>query len=384
MFKNVDADPRCSRYTENGGYGALPIHRKGLYLEYQVSNFLNSESVYAINVDNERAEIPSTLDSRAPIPCVEIRYRFYNGQRTFSQTGQETSQNTHHVIRIPEEVLRESPVYVKTVDLTITLSEHLSYAVHKNSTEFRTSEVERIVSDTRQSIVEMPLSIVANDPSQKISSLYVEIHGQVCAVPVTNYTGYGEDDRIVVAYRNRLLPGTASYTVYRSSFRELLKNDAVSGKIGPCLVSLNADSLSIDLELQEKKFSSEYISIQTHKEKLEALKKFHAEDIAHLRHENEQLSKRNATLSKHLDSLKETKYSDKYAEMAMEGLRLDELKAKADRVKHAEQIASAKEATKSKQRDDRIKLLTTTVKSAAVIGTSVLGIYKIYKSVQSS
>lgn len=355
--------------------GGLPHKIGSYYNESLIINYLN-EAVYAVDYKNRKVLIqqhPASMYDRK----LEIRCRAISSEarRYDPNTYLETTKCKHDVITIPYGTLRREPVFVEELNAVLCFGDQLSIIKHPHSQKGIDERIEIAISEKVNVPLEAPFYVYANDPSGKLSVLFMEINGKICETVVTNFTH--ESDRIIVAFRDK--PGSVEdFTKHYTSFTELLTQDPHIWSFCGLRMSTSKEWFEQVLEIERNKKPT-CIEVKT----VDALIKqscSEAEDkIKCLTEENREMTSRLKKLEATNEALKEGDYNGKKAEYDFKKLELEQAK-----IRQAEtQAKLALHAEKLKFRKEVVTVLGVVAKTAAIIVPLSIGVYKAIKAARS-
>lgn len=390
---DADDDVRCVVHTNARAVGALP-RTPGYYREQLVLNHLTTPVLVidAFGTATELPPLPDVIVNRR----VEVRRRTVIGARTTNVRNEDITACDHLTREVPDRVLLIGPVYLREFDLVICLPEHRSFAVHPNSRAYLQAQVHDLHDQVINHMRDVPLAIVANDPSGRVKQLYVDVNGRVCQIAVTHFNM--EDDDIVIAYRDAVANGHARYSQERTTFRELGKQKHPVMSVGGVTFSTSAEHLKAHMEHMQTQSSVDVVPLALHRSRLDEARRADHDELVRMKEITERQKKRITQLETELKELTDVAYSERHvalkthelsnqerrfeveqAKLEAEAARLAEERQSLSEERQRLQTKQQHEAALAKGRlwEEGMKLVTTVLKTLAVMIPLALSLYKL-------
>ncbi|CAK9254160.1 unnamed protein product [Sphagnum jensenii] len=299
--------------------GGIPINIGEYYTECAVINYLR-EDIFAIGFDNKPLRIQQHPRHVFSDRKLVIRSWQISGKRTWQyQSGNnfETTPNTHDVFSIPYELIREQPVFVETLNAVVCFADQIPFVKHPHSKESIKEQIEILECEIANRIQSGPLAVIANDPRGVYKTLYVDIGGYICSVPVTHLKF--NPDSILVGMRTKDHPSDP-YTREYTTFAAQLRIDEKIWRIGGLTIS--PDKAWLEQILEAKRLSSIPTVASS---KVDALiDDIRSKDVETIKELTEQLKemKRRLTISEaNFKSLEDGDYQEMQAKLAYQNLK---------------------------------------------------------------
>lgn len=367
--------------TKERDVGGIANH-DGFYREYHIQNMLGVR-LWCIDYNNNKWYEESGVNAFKARELT-VRVRNVKGRREYNSANCDISGSAVVAIKITLDMLAEGPLYVNEIDLVLCTEEWLDQAYHPNSNAYLSNNVQKETPINNVAQVQ-PLVIYGNDPSGRCSKLYAYINDVICAFDVSNCTGYGEGDQLIVAYRNVTAGGISDYTVHSESLVKLTDtfNNPVWEHGG---ISFSNDVQILKEYIRTKKIleAAKVISKESHNKIVEDLKTVHANETDHMKDRIKELANTVAIRDKTIAQLTNVKYSERAAEIEINKLEhekyklaanadRDEIQRKLDMFKMEKEVVMAKLETV----DTISKTITTAAKAVMVIAPMLYAAYKL-------
>ena len=369
----AEEDARSETRTDQVS-GAVPPSEQSLYHETQFTNYTGYDVVVVYH-DGGTFLIKPVFDVIAQ-PRIEVRWRRNLGTRTV-QNGRDTTPSATHTRSVPLTMLNEGPVYLHTHDLMFCLPEHVDRVVHPNSNKSQAVQLNRLYLEMTRRATASPLLITANDPQGRSERLYTIVHGEVCAIDVRHFSNAGESDVITVMARAALDNGGITNKVLgRTTFETLRATPTGVAAVGGVPVALTREQLKRYLEKPTHR--EEMITIGAHEAALQDRDRSAAAEEAGMRDEIKLLTEQLAQARKVAEHYRDTKHSDKTAELNMEKLRLEKEKLHHEQQRLAEErtrTAAEQAHTAEVARIKRQETLISTAGSVIKVAGIALALY---------
>jgi len=378
----IIAEQSCTvvREIDSFSSGALPHNRGSFYNEIIIVNNL-CDKLYAIGYDNRPVLIEQNSGHLSHHNrYVEIRSRACLGQqsikRTFNSMGIENTPTNHKSMRITYEDLRESPHFVEEINAVLCFYDQIPFAKHPHSKEAIVERVQQIRLEVNKGRADTPFVLVANDPTNKINSLFVVVEGRICAVRVTHIVD--EPDDVLLAFRDKE-HSPDEFTRYRSTFTELLTQDPRVWTLGGLRMSTSRAWLVnvLEIEKNQKPDMIEAGAVGS------MLKQARLEDTAKINaliEEKKELTQRFKALESKYNALVSGDYHDRAADLAQQKLEVEKIK-----LQQAEkESVLAITGERMKFHKELITTLGIVAKTVAVVLPLGIGIYKIIKAAKTA
>lgn len=357
--------------TVKNDKGALPFNLGSYYNEFQIINYLG-EDIHAIDHLNQVVIIKPQEKSGIPLEddrCIIIQYRHVQGPRIIGDRGMEITHSTYCTMTIPRRVLLEDTIFVEEINALLFCPKwHPNTNLHPHSKEHIALQHERIRYEIARKASGCPITIMANDPTGEISSLHIELNGQVYTVKVTNFNSdENEKDLVVMGIRGSVNGDVDDLKIVRTSFTDLLRQNPLCWEIGGFLVSRDRHWLENKLNVEKVKPVSNGIPSEEVKNLLNQAK---AEDKAYIENLSEtviqkdreikELKSRYKTLHESYDDLVKNGYMDRNSEFVFRKLDVDE-----------ENIKAKVEEAKINQKTERIKFTKENLSTIATVAKTI-------------
>jgi len=384
----AEAHPLCAVRTDKYPSAGSPVNslQSGFYQEFQIVSSLE-EPLFAINSAGEEVIIHNSVMYSSE-KKVTIYARSFNGQRTFSHLN-ETSKSHHVNIVIPQMVLHEGPIYVRTCDLILFTGSYRDHVHHPNDPVFRKKKMQEMFATISAQATYAPITITANDPSGKLKSLWVSIGNLICPVDCTHYSDDPDEDYIHIGWRDIYFADGIKPRVHEIRLRDLNKAPQQIMTSGPITISTKREFLKHHIEHVTGRSVEETISITDHQRIMTEVCKENHQVIGDLRNRTKVLQDQVTTLRSTQDTM---------AQMAINAeeirLRADELELERDKLVflkqeliekqkrlEAELVLREKEL-KAKDRERRASTVSTVAKTVGVVVPTCLALWKAYETFQ--
>jgi hypothetical protein len=286
----AEKDSRCTTIN-TPGHGGVRWRHTGFYRELQVINNTNVP-ICIITKDEEHILVdPHTF---CQDPHVLVIYRDLVGQRAFSSVDVETTRTPHNTTKIPNAVLNEGPVYLEGRDIVIAHTLFSVNAHHPASEKSLTRMMRNVQKDVLRSVHHSPIGIAVNDPSGKLTSLYVYISGVISTVRVTAAGGTG-DDHVTVSWRDASSTDNDDPMCVHDTLTALMARpgDPV-WQVGPIVLSVNKTCLKawIAKHTSAREYNRDTISVDDHERIITEARSQDADTIELLNKQNKHLQER--------------------------------------------------------------------------------------------
>lgn len=356
--------------------GSLLINVGSFYNEFQIINCSN-EPIYAVDYRNNKVLIKQhPTKTHGDERRLEIRSRIVDGQRTRDILGNETSANSHlRIVKIPYELLRDEPVFVHEINAVLCLAHQIAFVKHPHSKEARLEEMAVYRDEVTASLTAVPVHLNANDPTGRISELYVEINGTICAVKVTAIAKEGDFVHLSLRDKPYSLRET---TVHKTTFIDLLEQDPHVWTFGGFRLSDNRDWFEQVLGVERAKQPAT-IEVSAVTAMLKQARECDAARIEDLTDENKELKRQISALKAAHDALRSGDYHERVADLAHKKLHLDE--RKLDQAETEAKHALA--AEKLKLRKELIATIGVVAKTAAIVVPVAFGLFKAVQAMRA-
>lgn len=360
------------------------------YGEHQILNYSGCDLFGITHTNIITAAIKSdVLPSVSSRRCVQIRARSVCGKRDL-RNGYDTSSAKHTLITIPHDLLMQGPIFVEQLNLVLTFQEFLHNTKHPHSKVYHDEQMRDLKDKLNRVIVEMPVALVANDPTGQIRELYIDINHHICAVKVTHFKR--ENDDVVLAIRDKEY-SVEEMTVHRTTFTDLRQENPCGWTLGGFTFSTQRTWLVQEMARRIEK-PSEIISKEVIAELIErasadgkniilALQ----EKMRQLEDENEMLRVENKELRTTIKTMQEAHVPERQAEIVLRKMQVEETKLshEADRLKHQsreEDLKHQRDLAMENQKfyKELVTTIGTIVKALAVVLPIAYALYKTFAS----
>lgn len=241
--------------------GSLPHNLGSYYGEHQIINNLGEE-IYALDFRNQVVRILPQDGASVPLRDdrnVTVQYRFTTHRRQIGTLAMEQTPSTRCRIVIPLSVLLREPVFVEELNAVLFSPRwHPDFIpLHPHSAEYIQKEHEKIRAEVARKATYSPITIMANDPTGKVSKLFVVVDGKICTVHVTHLNeSDNETDLITIARREALANGEDDVHLTRTSFTELYRQDPLYWEVDGLQICRDRDWLANKLEVSRQKIEN--------------------------------------------------------------------------------------------------------------------------------
>lgn len=364
----LEDESRCVIRTASN-VPPIPYNIAGAYKEVLITNY-TIEPIYIVKNSGDISKIDPSIDG-FHAKHVEIRIREIDGIRNTNNVGVDISRTNQKVITIPNDILLESPVYTRILDVAICKEEHLNIVVHPNNTEYKRTLITKLHEDYANTVFEAPITILANDPSGEIKELYILIGKQIFTVGVTHFKGHGETDSILVAFRTSM-NGGCIYRKHNSSFSQIDVKKHI--EIGPIIIATSA--LTLECVLRESTTCST-LEMQEHLDRIKALDKLHRDSMRTLKLEldaaNSAIQTYKSLIGSRPDILAALKERELDLEYQSLGTKEKDIEYQKLKLEHEA------DTLRLKQYDETLKTISTVAKTLAVVIPAAITIWKLFK-----
>lgn len=236
--------------------GDLTFKTGSIYSEFKIINQMGEE-ICALDYNNQIARIkpePGYNARNFDDRCLTIQYRFVNGPRVFTNGYIESTLSDYGEFVIPYDVFITETVFVEEVNaLFFNPRWHTGTLNHPHSKEYISQQIDKIRSEIARATVYSPITIIANDPSGKITQLFVELNGRICTVKVTNFKEINEDDVVAISIRGTTTGSLEECKIIRTSFTELFRKDPLCWEIEGFWISIDRKFFEQKLAIEKNK-----------------------------------------------------------------------------------------------------------------------------------
>lgn len=204
-----------------------PLHsvqtKNGFYSETQITNH-TGEPLYLVDKSHNkvlvRSEVDFCLDRH---PRVEILSRYLIGPKKFKEYPRiEDWHGDLEKLTISMSALQKRAIYVPEIDLVICLERYLGEAIHPQNVAVRMQCLKKLERELAEQLGNSPCIVVANDPTDKVERLWMDMNGFLCEISVSN--NKNEPSHFTIGIRD-----SGSHSGYR--YIELNMSDILEGKI---------------------------------------------------------------------------------------------------------------------------------------------------------
>jgi hypothetical protein len=347
----------------------IPYNISGAYKEVLITNY-TVDPIYIVKSAGDISRIDPSIDG-FHAKHVEIRIREIDGVRNTNNVGVDISRATQRIITIPNDLLLESPVYTRILDVAICKEEHINIVVHPNNMEYKRTLITKLHEEYANTVFEAPITILANDPSGEIKEVYALIGKQIFTVGVTHFKGHGETDNILIAFRTSV-NGGCIYRKHNTSFSQIDTKKYV--EVGPVTIATNA--LTLECILQESTTCST-LEMQEHLDRIKALDKLHKDSMRTLKLELDAANSAIQTYKSLIGSRPDILAALKERELDLEyqALGTKEKDIEYQRLK----LEHENDTLRLKQYDDTLKTVSTIAKTLVVVIPAAITIWKLFK-----
>ncbi len=194
----------CIPYHTTGTDAEYPIPESliGFYVEHIVCNYTGETIWYMNSVGGKPLMIPHTSGGSLVIDKhVKIIHRRVSGSRTRDK-GKFQGQAWKDEINIDLNVLRDTPIFIPEMAITVASARHEAMMVNPASPIYREALIRDLYEKLGKEVVRSPVAIIANDPTNTYTNLYTIVNGEIVGVKVSHFQGEDETDGISLIRRN--------------------------------------------------------------------------------------------------------------------------------------------------------------------------------------